>query len=171
VLACAVSGSTPGTVPSVMVVCAVPVASLVAFAGETLPPFAAEKDTLVPGTGFPYASLRVTAHRCGSTVPTMPAWPFPDGITIRASGPARAVSVKWIERPLAVAVACWTPARVPSVKAVWTRPLELVTPLSGERVPPEMVRNFTVTPGTGRPCASSTSTTSAAGSVDPAAPC
>src|SRR5205807_4669684 len=64
--------------PSVSVVDAIPVASVIALAGDTLPsPFTALKLIVAPITRLPLASIAWTASLVVSALPTIPDWLSP----------------------------------------------------------------------------------------------
>jgi len=81
--ALAVTELEPAVSPTVSVLSAWPVASLVALVAErSPPPLSTAKTTVTPATGFPCASLTVTTNGSGSVVPTSALWSFPDSIWI-----------------------------------------------------------------------------------------
>ncbi len=156
----------PAAAPKVSVVEARPLLLLEVDATVRLPPpLVTLKVTTVPATGLPLLSVTSTVNGLPNCCPVMPFWPLP--LTIISfdaapDPPAKPVAEKLIGLPLndpAVAVTIFVPAAGPRTNVVEAMPLLLVTAVPAvSEPPPALTVKFTVTPETGFPPASVTST-------------
>src|SRR5207302_1466598 len=163
----------PAVVPSVQVVAAMPLPSLVDVVGLTDPlPVAGVHVTVTPATGLLNRSATRTDSWVGSVVPTVPVCPSPPAAVICDAPAAVAlmlnVTVVSLPAIVAVAVVVWVPISMPSVRNVCAWPFASVIDVTGSTdPPPDAAAHVTVTPATGFPFASLTIT---AGGALPAVP-
>src|SRR6266576_3718716 len=165
-VAVAVVVCAPGVKPNVRVVVACPAALVTELVGLTEPPpVAAAQVTVTPPTGFPLPSVIKTSCGVASVVPTSPLRLSPENFAIVVAAPTVAVAVKVTGLPDSwgdvVAVSVWVPAVAPSVQVVAAAmPLPSVsTGVTGVTLPlPGAAANVTVTPPTGLPLMSRTTT-------------
>ena len=155
----------PARVPSVHVVVAIPFVFVVEVVGLTDPlPLAGVQVTVTPATGLPNRSATRTESGVGRVVPTEPVWPSPPAALIWEAPAAVAmmvnVTVVAVPPIVAVALVVCVPIRRPSVRNVWACPLASVVDVAGSTdPPPDAAAHVTVTPDTGLPFPSLTSTT------------
>src|SRR5207248_1409273 len=154
----------PAVVPSVQVVAAMPLPSLVDVVGLTDPlPVAGVHVTVTPATGLLNRSATRTESCVGKVVPTVPVCPSPPAGVICDAPAAVAltlnVTVVSLPATVAVAVVVCVPIRMPSVRNVCACPFASVVEVAGSTdPPPDAAAHVTVTPATGLPFASLTST-------------
>src|SRR5256884_6310391 len=154
----------PATVPSVRVVAAMPLPLLVDVVGLTDPlPVAGVHVTETPPTGLLNRSATRTESCVGKVVPTLPVCPSPPARVICDAPAAVAlmlnVTVVSLPAIVAVAVVVCVPINIPSVRNVCACPFASVVEVAGSTdPPPDAAAHVTVTPATGLPFASLTST-------------
>src|SRR5205807_1334479 len=155
----------PAVVPSVQVVVAMPLPLLVDVVGLTDPlPVAGVHVTETPPTGLLNRSATRTESCVGKVVPTVPVCPSPPAGVICDAPAAVAlilnVTVVSVPAIVAVAVVVCVPINIPSVRNVCACPFASVVEVAGSTdPPPDAAAHVTVTPVTGFPFGSLTSTT------------
>jgi len=118
------------------------------------PPLATANVTVTPLTGFPFASLTVTAGAVLTADPAVAVCPSPAVFTTEAAAPAVPVAVKVTElNPLVEAPRVFDPATVPRVHppTVATPEAFVVTEFPVIVPPPVVTANVTGTPAIGSP--------------------
>src|SRR3989442_1191879 len=116
------------------------------------PPLATANATVVPDTGFAYASVTATTSGLPTAVVTGLVWLFPEISASWAGAPVVPVDENVTEdnSPADEAVTVLTPVVVPTVSVVRTLPSISLIPVEVDRVPPPLVTaNATVTPDSG----------------------
>ena len=171
-MACTVLAPTEA--PSVQVVAARPLPSVVPVGGSTEPPPAVTTQvTAAPVTGFPSPSTTWTTRSSGSVVPGGACWSSPDTIVTPDALPGVAVWLKMTGDPASPsepASVVWAPAAGPRVRVTELRPWASVTVEAALTLPPPSAVQVIVTPSVGLPKPSVTSTTSGSGNSLPTTP-
>src|SRR5207237_558399 len=141
-----------------------PLPLLVDVVGLTDPlPVAGVHVTETPPTGLLNRSATRTESCVGKVVPTVPVcWSPPAGVICDApAAVALMLNVTVVSLPatVAVAVVVWVPISIPSVRNVCACPFTSVVDVAGSTdPPPDPAAHVTLTPATGFPFASLTST-------------
>jgi len=167
----AVSVFAPTAVPRVHEpTVATPLASVVAGLPVTLPSPEAAKLTLTPATGFPYASVTVTAGAVPTAAPTVAVCPSPALTTMFAGAPTVPVAENDALSAPALAVSVFAPTVVDSVHdPTVATPLASVVAGLPVTLPSPEAAKLTLTPDTGFPYASVTVTAGATATAVPTA--
>src|SRR5205807_1659305 len=148
---------------------AMPEAFVTEAGAELVAPPVPAQLTVTPLTGLAPTSLTRTLRGVTSVAPIVSVWALPAFKAIVVAPPLIAVAVNPTGEPASpgtVAVAVWVPAALPSTRVADAMPLPLVAEL-GVIDPPPATAQVTVTPLTGLPARSLTSTVYALASVAP----
>src|SRR5690242_3218243 len=160
-------------VPNVQLVDAIPLAFVTDETGFTDPPPSRTDQLIVtPATGLLSASATRTDSGVGSVWPTVSVWLWPPLIAICVAPPTCAVTLNVTGlSPLTLAVVVCVPGVGPRERVVAACPdPSVVEEVGFTDPPPEAAAQVTVTPGTGLPCTSVTSTVCGVARVVPTWP-